>query len=342
MVRLLAFTWNANRLSICETDYEDVRKRNREKFFNVRGKKPCFPPVFFETVESKIKNRRDKRPEIVAFSTQDEAESQTYFHSEFLPKKMKNLGYEQYYRKKLENVGHYNFEQDEKLRTKTSLRLSVYIVNNRYREVKSNKNEVQRNFRNESLYDRKYFSGALGCYVKIDDKIICICGGHYPTEYIKEGRRNPNNLEQKDDYDIDKTRSAFFLFDILVNFYLNKIRGVFSDKKCDNIFILGDFGFDSETSYTGGNVNVTNLRDNDSFNEVKNDFDLKEGKNNRGVTSIPTWPRNKENKLQNGSVGWRDRIVYKGDPIDCEEYTSIENESEVQPVHSPVYGIFKI
>ena len=122
--RILCFTWNANKASLCERYYTDTNGQYsgeliRKSFFKIINGGDCYNPMFFEAIKDRIITHS---PDIVTIVTEHESVSETYFHSDFLPHNMKPLGYILLIRDKE--------AEDSLIIQSYALRMSIYIKDN--------------------------------------------------------------------------------------------------------------------------------------------------------------------------------------------------------------------
>jgi len=114
MSRILCFCWNSDRTPICEAYLENRSKVEISRpggWFSKSGS--CFNPLFFDQIQIQIE---DFAPILAVFLTENDPVTGSHFHSNFLPDKMKSLGYKLLERDKY-------VDQDET----NSLRMSIFV-----------------------------------------------------------------------------------------------------------------------------------------------------------------------------------------------------------------------
>jgi len=110
--KILCFTWNTDKIPLCDNLYKDMNEHERNRFFS---SDKCYSPLFFESIKDEIiKNN----PFIIAITNEGDLEKGTFFHYEFLPKEMNKLNYVL-----LENDKVNNIDKND------SMRLSIYLRN---------------------------------------------------------------------------------------------------------------------------------------------------------------------------------------------------------------------
>src|SRR5579862_8451752 len=95
-LKVLCFSWNTDDTPLCEgylpnRDSGKIDSELVKKHYDILGKRiPCYNPLFFEEIRGDI---FFNKPDIVVITTENETEKGTYFHAEFLPRKMATEGY---------------------------------------------------------------------------------------------------------------------------------------------------------------------------------------------------------------------------------------------------------
>lgn len=109
--KILCFNWNTDKTPLCDKIYQNsMDKHVRERWY---GSDECYNPLFFTTIEENIKLNN---PDIVAISSEGDLKKGTFFHSDFLPKKMIN-----YYLLTNDKVNDIGSEE--------TMRMSIYVRN---------------------------------------------------------------------------------------------------------------------------------------------------------------------------------------------------------------------
>lgn len=357
--KILTFSWNADGLRICETTDQTHANKEREGFLaKLFNKSTCLAPDFFADIGSRIE---ENQPMIVVFTTQEEAENETYFHADFLPAKMRELQYTQYYREKLKKVGtHVLLKKTSQAYPtgkpgKTALRMSIYVRDDLFDQFERKRSRISRVFPMENLYDEDARAGALACTLWHEDVgTIAIVAAQYPEPHLSV------SLEEKEKYEKSRVsavkRRDHFVGRILENFY-----GTYSRERetiPDYFFLLGDLGYNinskGRTSHLLGNMNEMKLKD-----ELKRDEfypPLFEGKNNEGPSFAPTWALKTNRKVDCGSdpkcytgivVGWRDRVLYRSEltsdyDLVCKHYEKLTSATISRSRHNAVMAIYEL
>lgn len=358
---VLAFTWNADGLRICETESEKHAKDHRTGFLSLfRKTKPCKVPTFFREIGEKI---RRARPDIVCFSTQEEAGNRTYFHAEFLPEEMETLGYIRYSYQKLGDVGRFNMS-DRKTPVptgtpnSTALRFSVYIIATKFERYKMNREYLDEMYSDEPYFNESAHAGAVAKYLKEGNgPIICLTAVDIPiledrvsksslTGYIKRSPRRTANSET-------------IISDIMEFFFYREVRR----QKPSYFFMMGDFGLNVNARRSRSRKivdkrefieDLRRARERDEFHAQ--DYDMEE---DTRASVVPTWPYKKEespecsgddyytrSECYDGKIiGWRDRIVYKTVPnhtIVATDVGTLHGNTIDESSHKAVYGLYTL
>lgn len=357
--KILAFSWNAEGLRICETANQATADKKRKGFFHkLIGLNKCLVPDFFEEIKKSI---QAENPVIVAISTEEEANNETYFHSDYLPVEMKDLGYIQYYREKLKSVGMYSISSSKKNLDfptgnpgKTALRFSVYVRSDVFDGFEERRNGVEKIFTATQIYDPGTRSGALACYLQHEDLgVFCFVAAHHPNRHLF--------VTESSMADYQRTRGASvirqngFVQTIINEFYENEVKH--GMEKPDYFFLLGDLGYNVSTENLKHSLDLTTLRNEDELKLSGRTFSiaLSEGEGGRGPQFAPTWALRRGRKLECNEkkcyegliVGWRDRILYHRNeeaPLDlnCVRYSKISSKTIDRTRHNAVMGIFDV
>lgn len=333
---ILMFTWNASGLRICETSNQRVADNKRKGILFKKHAGPCKAPDFSKThIEPVIV---EKQPLIVAISTQEEASDETYYHSDYLPRKMKGFGYVQYYREKLEKVGFFAMPDHKQARSevvtgdpgKTALRLSVYVHQSFYENFKFHRDDIEDLFPATQIYDSRMKNGALACYLGHPQTgIFCIVAAHFPDDYLaapldvtKYHRTRARKLRQRHDF-LNKISEEFFFN---VEGEQRALLNEYNLPPVNYFFVMGDFGFNS-TPRNGQNLSSDELHSNEL------DPPMEEGVS--GFNIDPTWP-SRGGRVNGTIYGDRDRVLYYDDrgTLECHKYETITTGSIRDSYHT--------
>lgn len=208
---ILCFSWNTDKIPLCE-GY--LNNKTKDLITKPRGtfskKTSCFNPLFFESIEKQIKQYN---PAIVVLFTEGDLESGTWFHSDFLPDKMKIIKY-----KLLSRDKYINKQGDYKVfGENVSSRMSIFIKDNDHQT------------KNIELSTKFFFN---------DNKVSC---NKAPNSNIK-------NVEALVLYTQSPLGTIAFIglqFEELLGYNekcINEIENKFiNNKNVDYVFIMGDF-----------------------------------------------------------------------------------------------------
>lgn len=347
-MNVMCFSWNASGLKLCETASQDKADKARKGFMAfVSRKKPCLAPDFFEEIRNAI---RSKSPGLVVMTTQDEDVTDTYFHAEFLPHSMGEIGYTLLKRDKLDGIGEaasrgYVDTVPTGTPSGSALRMSVYGRNNLLPELKVGEKKIANFFSQNdgqieySRPDTGRVSGAICSYVWHDafGKFAFIAA-HLPSgaEALKVGQGMP----------FDKYRAASVASNTLCLLEVGHkfVEDLPADSKPDHIFLMGDLNYDivdpgktNRQTIDGVTADLSlpklkELRKKDELfqNKDKHPIDgFKEGPNDDGPMFLPTWRLQRKRdascsgdksvpsacfvtpNADLGGIGWHDRILYQ-------------------------------
>ena len=107
--KVLCFSWNTDRIPLCDQPYDDMDIHERRKWFST---KTCYNPTFFNQIRDEIVKHD---PDIVTIVNEGDLPEGTFFHYQFLRSQMPN-----YYlldNSKASNIGQ-NLD---------SMRMSIYV-----------------------------------------------------------------------------------------------------------------------------------------------------------------------------------------------------------------------
>ena len=374
---IVCFSWNASGLRICESASQFDADKKRTGF---RGllKKPCIAPDFFENIRTYIK---DKNPGVVVMTTQDEDEKDTYFHSDFLPMSMREIGYSLLKRDKMDGIGEKaskgpvtTSEIPTGLPSGSALRSSIYVRNNELESFKFGERKISKFFSDGQLeHSLNHFgrvSGAIASYLwhQKYGRIVFIAT-HLPSgsEALKVGRG--------ENYEVYRVASVasntLCLIDIMKKF----ITDIPKDYKPEHIFLMGDLNYDIVFSDKSTSDLINEISKASSMDKYRNNDELyknikeiplkgfKEGINDNGPQFKPTCrlsrSRGEESSNEASSIpsscfessdlgiGWHDRILYRdldntNYKIKCNSYSRLDVKNMQKSTHAGVLGHFTI
>ncbi|CAH6419984.1 Hypothetical protein HVR_LOCUS1041 [uncultured virus] len=304
---IMCFSWNASGLRLCETMSQTKANEARKGFAAfVTLKKPCLAPDFFEDIRGII---REKQPALIVMSTEDEDKSDTYFHSDLLPKSMPEIGYSLLKREQKYGIGELAAGVPQvKVPTGnpsgTALRMSIYARNDIFPGLKSEEKALNKLFGNDGQVSLvcpqgNRAAGAIASYVWSETfgKFVFIAVD-FPSslESLKVGK----GLDY-DSYRVAAKAANTICLVSLLNKFIDSLP---AESKPDHIFILGDLGFDivvpnkrnievvTELAANLSAAKLKELQKNDELTIAKNEAPLagfKEGVSNEGPLFMPTW-----------------------------------------------------
>lgn len=344
---IMCFSWNAAGLRLCETMSQAKADAARTGFkaFIMR-KKPCLAPDFFEEIRSAINARR---PSLVVMTTQDEDESDTYFHADLLPSSMPEIGYSLLKREKLDGVGE-AASGISQIRAPTgkpsgsALRTSIYARTEIIPSLRAEEKLMPGFFEHDAATciqgDR--VSGAIAIYVwhPTYGKFVFI-STHLPSGVtaLKVGKGL--------DYASYRVASRSTNSLCLLRMYNQFVASLAPESRPDHVFLLGDLNYDivipgkkniEVVSELAANVTAAKFKDLQKYDELKKAMEevplagFKEGVSAEGPLFMPTWrmargrpdtcvPDSKTTKIEVscfgepnealGGLGWHDRILYR-------------------------------
>lgn len=346
---VMCFAWNASGLKLCETMSRTAADAARK---GIRGfvtlKQPCVTPDFFEVIRGYI---NDRRPSLVVMSTEDEDSSGTYFHSDLLPKGMKEVGYGLLKRDKLPGIGEAaalvpQLRVPSGKPSGSALRVSIYAQNELLPGLRIEEKLISNFFPNNGMVEKScaqgnHMSGAIGTYVWHEryGKFLFI------SAHLVAGI---NALRVGVDLDYKTYRMAARAGNslCLISMMDTFVDSVNTVAKPDHIFLLGDLNYDIVVPgkegrelllYVSKDISANAmraLRPYDELTQARKEIpllDFKEGVNDQGPLFAPTWKLNRNRgekcvpgpdttKIETGcfadirtggGAGWHDRILYK-------------------------------
>lgn len=264
LLSIMCFTWNAEGLRICETSSKKNADKKRKTFFG--KKKSCIAPNFFFSISQYINS---KKPDLVVMCTQEEDESDTYFHSEFLPHNLGDIDYEQVAREKLGKVG--NVASGGKYPNRdpkgSAIRMSIYArepILDKIFIVDEKSDTFALPPQDSALSickQDKRKSGALVTYLEYRSnsatKIAFISAIIPSQDDLFDIKLNPNEYK-----DLNESTNNIFLFRMFDKF----ITQLVDAEKPNHIFLIGDLNYNIDLD--GQTVaDIIGYIDNGTFNQ---------------------------------------------------------------------------
>ena len=348
-MKILIFSWNHQALRIGEMEKLPQEEENFEEVitatvaWSLSKFYESHPPDFFPEWEKII---LDSNPDVVVFGSQEDAIPGSYFHSDFLPKKMADLYYNLQKRTRLMGFGVETYKAiktfDFKLR---GLRLSIYakpyltgLIELEERGMRDFLGEKGQSWANCSF---PFFQskGAVASYLKIPgmDLIVFICS-HLPfdAESIKEAYLTRNTKIREKAVTYSNLSFNYLLQELVFNVRLDNI----DENPFDvgHVFFFGDLNY-RVFSLEKGMEDQFLSNDKETLKKIwqENDelyrelgkghilLDFEEGVNNDGPLFLPTCKMKKPRKsIHEASCitdvfnigqgqrkpSWSDRILY--------------------------------
>jgi hypothetical protein len=309
--KILVFDFNSGGVRWCETGSQAQADKNRSGFRALLFKPPCVAPDFFESIRNSILGA-DTQPDLVVFSTQEEASSGTYFHSDFLPSRMPDIGYALLKREVLEGVGEIPsgnpiLGKDSGINvgnvTNSAIRMSIYVKPELVTLLRSSERRLDQIWGNKGQDtltcrsgERK--SGAICAYVWhptfghfafINVQLpsgagVVRAGRDYAT--FREGIKASNKI-------------------CLINIMNQFVNDVYQYNAPDHVILMGDMNYElvvpdrrplDVASVIANNLTANGLRDiyqkYDELAQAIKELPLrqfKEGVGGQGPIFMPTW-----------------------------------------------------
>lgn len=303
----MCFSWNASGLRLCETMSQVKADQARKGFLAFASRKqPCLAPDFFEDIRTAIVQ---KQPSLVVMSTEDEDKSDTYFHSDLLPKSMPEIGYSLLKREQQYDVGEVASGVPQvKVPTGnpsgSALRMSIYARNDVYNSFKSEEKAIVKFFGNDgqvtaTCNNGNKITGAIAAYVTHPayGKFVFIAvdfpGG---VDALKLGK----GLDYEHYRVASQSANNLCLIKLLAKFITN----LPDERKPDHIILMGDLNYDivvpnkrniDVVTELANNLTAAKLKElqkNDELTAALTKAPLsgfKEGVSNEGPLFMPTW-----------------------------------------------------
>lgn len=313
--KIMIFSWNHQAVRI--GDSIDEAKRGEWSLAQIYE---SYPPDFFTYVESIIEHHS---PDVVVFGSQEDAIPGSYFHSDFLPKKMADLYYNLQKRTRLMGLGIETYKAlktfDFKLR---GLRLSIYtkphltgvieLEERGMRDFLGEKGQLWANCSFPILQSK----GAVASYLKIPgmDPIVFICA-HLPfdAESIKQAFLHHNSEIRKKAINYSNLSFNYLLQELIFNVKLEGLcldnRDALTSLDVGHVFFFGDlnyrvFSLERNMEERFMDDSAENLREiyrkyDELYKELRDGrllLDFQEGIDNRGPLFLPTCKMTKPRK----------------------------------------------
>lgn len=346
---IMCFSWNASGLRICEMMSQKEADKLRS---GLKGrmlmKKPCIAPDFFSNISELL---RLKSPSLVAICTEDEDKKDTYFHSDFLPFNMAELGYTKLKREKLDGSG--QIASGGKFKNVPtgdpsggSLRLSIYAKDTVAEVLILQEAEIKQFFANQgqlkgNCKQGDKVSGAIVSYVwhPVFGKFAFI--GVNIADGVT-GLKISENLSSKSAREAKLSANKLCLISIIHKFVEDDKNK--SEAKPNHVFLMGDLNYDLVLEDKKGfdllkdisaDISVSKIKGLHQYDELKQALSspplegFKEGVSGDGPLFMPNWRLKRNRPLScvpsetttaispncydndNIGIGWHDRILYK-------------------------------
>jgi len=323
--KILCFNWNTDYVPLCE-DY--LNNKTTDLITKPRGRlskrTECYNPLFFDEIEKEIIRFT---PKVLVFLTEWDLTNGTWFHSDFIPNKLKNLtkrssskNYRLLTRDKHSSISH----ADD---VSTVLRMSIYIISDdvSIKTVELNKGFLlnDNTLECESAPDRSitpFYETAtiLALYIQSPMGKIAFIGVQYLEKTPDQGRLCIKQLEDK---------------------FVN-------NKGINHVFILGDFsnqpGFYNGTSYEYIKIADQFIDEYRQGSRPSGYVDFKEEDKvaNNEIDHNPTY-------INGEIIGYHDRILNKTttpstNQIKCIEYKLIKGHPINTTDHFGILGVYEV
>lgn len=360
--RILAITWNAGGLRICESLDPTTNDANRKGFTGL-FKKKCVVADFLNSGLNDIIT--SNKPEVCIFSTQGEDSSYSYLHGKALVSFMNAHSYSLLATNELNGVGEaesgLNLTPITGTPTGGCIKTSIYVHISVIAEYHASQVEAMA----RQLYPSKTnASGAIATYFRSPRGKFVYININFPV--------GSERLELHKGRSFPRYRGAFkakmvILIDAILARFVDSVT---ESLRPDHIMLGGDFGCLLDIAGKNGEEIVEMVIANkasistmyNQYDEMKSVlsantyFDLQEGINGQGPTFLPTWSMNRERgdscKINpqedcysvakgdtHSTTGWPDRILHRG--IVCEHYDSVDLGNITKSNHSAVMAIYK-
>lgn len=340
--RIMIFSWNnqATRISAVPKSSSSFPLYNEDwSFYETHY------PDFFDEIEKAIITYK---PDVVVYGSQEDAIPGSYFHSDFLPKKMGDLYYNLQKRTRLMGLGIETYKAlktfDFKLR---GLRLSVYtkphltgVIELEEREMRNYIGEKGQTWANCSLPFLQS-KGAVASYLKIPGiKPIAFVCAHLPfsAESLKEAYLKGDMAIRDKAVQESNISFNYLLRELIFDVKLEALKDLEHKSDIGHIFFFGDLNYRvfslkrefSDIFLHADREKLHNIYiDHDElYRELKKGkivIPFEEGLNNQGPMFLPTCKMRKPRKNPEEAVSidevfnigqgqrhpsWSDRILH--------------------------------
>lgn len=374
-LKILIMSWNAHGLRLCETSSQEVAVLARRKAGISRPK--CLAPNFFANISGSITS---DGADIVVITTQEESGSGTYFHAEFLPANMSNLGYGLLKRQKMDRIGHAHKFAETGPPSGAALRVSIYVKAGEVDKYAAEESVLKKVFVGGTIAEiscGRSRSGAIASYVDHGTfgRMVFVAA-HLPVA-IEDMRLQEMDYPEYRSL-MDNSNNA-----CLISILSKSVTSLTAEKKVAHVFLFGDLGYDivhpekKEEAIVNEIVKdlskVTEWHTYDGIRSRMANAPFKgfsEGIEGKGPMFPPTWNMkvgrspgcsayDETGKLKSSisskcyvtdkgiGVGWHDRILTKdidaGAKITkCIKYGSIDVGIQGSSHSAGVYGVYSI
>lgn len=354
--KIMVFTWNTKSIPLENFD----KNQSILNFFPFSNMISSILPNpieadFFPALKEEILLNS---PDIFVIGFQEDRKPGSYFHSYFLPNKMKEIDYKLLKRTRLMGIGLTTMQGiNQGDFFQRGLRISVYCKKNLYETLKFEEREMCLAMGNEGqsyYYDNLFFSkGAIVSYLvlpKIGRIAFICCHLPFDSSSLIKAKKSENNFLRQNAINIS-------------NVCLNKIiEELVLSKDCvpNHVILFGDLNYRvSNTIIKNNSIEDLNLNLMYSFDELKsqmnkeNIFSFSEGIDNKGPSFLPTSKLNRFRQYKWGKFmqripSWCDRILYakfkeEGNPynLSCKKYERFDRGYSMSlSDHAAVYGIY--
>lgn len=335
---VMCFVWNADGLRLCETMSQNRANQARSSLTGyITRRPPCIAPDFFEDIRHIISTRQ---PNLVVITTEDEAQTGTYFHSDLLPNMLPEINYS--------SLNRSAFRE-----TPGTIRISIYARDDTIPFI----NATERN-----LVVKCQNAAATSLYV--NHQIY----GRLAFVAVNLSNVTDNTSEN---YQVRRTSTHASNLLCLVRIYDELVE----KQQPDHVFLLGDFNYDiiipgqsSEAMITSitSDITLNKLRDLQRYDDLRNAmkyyplFGFKEGVSGEGPLFLPTWKLTRDRSSQciptgtrinsdcfSNSIGWHDRVLYLETTtlphsIHCLQYDRLDIKNMHASNHAGVLSFFEI
>lgn len=357
---VLVMTWNAGGLKFCSNSVVEKAKKKRNK------KLSCVPNFLSaQDMQSILDNRN---PEVCIIATQGEHDSDSYFHSDFLPRIMDYHQYELLTTDRIRKVGEGASGLGTGRKSTEMVSTSIYIkkdVFDMFSIAQEQINKEKKNFYLIQDIDGRKCAALTSYFYHTVYGMFAFTNVHLPTGVKRLTVKNYANFRRRI---LDANR-------VFLNQVVEKAVEEFSFE-IDHHLLAGDFGtVINHPEFTNrelvaaisAELSAVVFKKFIEYDELEQLIpkEYKEGITNEGPMFAPTWSlaRNREEKCQaidksidvscfneidqHSNIGWPDRIVYREyhqNPhlLHCLAYRRIDLGNMKESNHAGVLGYFQV